>query len=329
MSNILSNRLGGLIFYSTASGGFYAATIGNNRRLEIYKCPSIASCAPVGSTFAPIFPNTWYFLVFQIKLSYSIVSLRADLYSTSTGGPLASVEYTDNTPLLVDTVGFIVWNRVGGQLTGYFDEAVLSKTDPRFVCVQNLPNGWRMEVWNYGTQLDATTTTPYACVQVFAGSPNFYSTILREGVIRVYDQANRLRASYPPSGSGIIIGGQIYKITSPPLQAFVRILDIVNGDNKPYYGILSLDTYSQSDFSEIQISLCNPSICSSQAISIPPPPDQTSEVVLLAGSVSYVSLGPLSYEAGASAQINLYLNYSTVPGQDGVVVSYPIVIILT
>lgn len=327
-NNETGNR-GGLIFYSRATGGFYAATIGNASTLEIYRCTSINpnNCSQVGVTGAGIAANTWYFIVFQIMLGSGSVSLRADLYSAQTGALLASASYTDNSPLSVDTVGLISWDaKSKPQTTVYFDEAMLSRTDPRFVCVQNLPSDWSMEVLN-GTLLGVSIAT-YACVQVFAGSPNGpYSTILRKGVVKIYDQANRPRASYPPSGSGLVIGGQIFSITPAPTA--VRILDIVNNDQKLYYGILILVNYSQSGFSGINIRLCNPSTCSSQSISIPPPPSHTSEVSLPAGSVSNVSLHPSSYSAGATALIHLYLRYSTAPSQGGVVVSYPIIVILT
>lgn len=321
INNVGLDSLGGLIIYSRASGGFYAATIGNKNVLEIYRCTSIdpGSCSLVGNSSVSISANTWYFMVFQIILRSGSASLRADLYSPQTGALLGTVSYTDNSPLSVDTVGFIAWSS-RGKVTAYFDEAVLSNTDPRFVCAQNLPAGWRMEVWNSTVLVGSSSTGPYSCVQVFN-----YSTILRQGVVRIYDQANNLRASYPPSGYGFIVGGQIFVITSLTSLS-VRILDIVNNDAKQYYGVLSLLSYSPQGFSGVSIGLCNPSTCSSQSISIPPPPSQTSEVILPAGSTSYVSLYLSSYAVGATAMINLYLNYSTASNQGGVVVSLPVVV---
>jgi hypothetical protein len=48
---------------------------------------------------------------------------------------------------------------------------------------------------------------------------------------------------------------------------------------------------------------------------------------LPASQTSYIRLVAV-FSPGASASIQIWLNYSTRPGQDGVVVSYPVNIIL-
>jgi hypothetical protein len=53
----------------------------------------------------------------------------------------------------------------------------------------------------------------------------------------------------------------------------------------------------------------------------------TSEITLPASQTSYIRLVAV-FSPGASASIQIWLNYSTRPGQDGVVVSYPVDIIL-
>lgn len=147
---------------------------------------------------------------------------------------------------------------------------------------------------------------------------------MRQGRIEVYDGNGNLRAAYPASGGTTIIGGQAYVLSAQP--ASVKILNIVNNDNKNYYAVLSLASQSVTGFASISIYLCNPSGCSSP-IQLPSGAQQTGEVALPPGT-SYVRLDYTPSQAGASASVNLHLRYHTVAGGLGPWVFYPISISL-
>jgi hypothetical protein len=171
----------------------------------------------------------------------------------------------------------------------------------------------------------ATSAGTRVSIPTFYGTANNHnSTILRSGRIEVYDNLGNLRASR----SEVIVTGRVYQLQVVGGSFYNRVLNVVNVDLKGYYGLLSLRSPpSYSGFSTLQLYLCNPSGCSS-ALDIIAGSTSTSEIALPASQTSYIRLVAV-YSLGASASIQTWLNYSTRPGQDGVVVSYPVNIILS
>ncbi|MFZ8822765.1 MAG: hypothetical protein ACO2O0_01235 [Desulfurococcales archaeon] len=310
-------RYVGITLYDRSTGNYYIAAIGNGNRLNILRCVG-GTCNLVASTGGlGLAINTWYFLVAY----WTPNTLSAYLYRTDTGALIGSISYSDGSPIGFNTVGFVVRGT-----RGWFDELVVAYDDPRAVYVDNVPSGWTVKIYN-GTVLvnQATSAGTRVSIPTFYGTANsHYSTILRSGRIEVYDDLGNLRASR----SEVIVTGRGYQLQVIGGSFDNRILNVVNLDSKGYYGLLSLRSPpSYSGFSVFRLYLCNPSGCSS-ALDIIAGSTSTSEIALPASQTSYIRLVAV-YSLGASASIQIWLNYSTRPGQDGVVVSYPVDIILS
>lgn len=325
-SNINSGRWAGIAFHGTATENFYACTIGNGGRLEIILRISFISefWTALSSVTASILSNKFYLLVCARNPSTGVII--AQLYDPSTGSLVASTSATDTT-IGPTSIGLVVRRTAGGGsgVSAVFDELVLAYRDPRFVCITNVPSGWGVEIYNGSTLIGSQISSGSAaevCLQIYGPSSpqGSYSTILRQGVIRVYDSSNILRASLGPQ---VIVGGSLYRLD--PQASTTRILNVLNLDGKSYYALLTLINYSSSGFSSIQIRVCG-STCSSW-ISIPPPPSQTTEIQIPSGT-GYIELSQTPTMSGAQASISLFLNYSTLPGQQGASVAYPISISL-
>jgi hypothetical protein len=316
MSNDLRvGRYVGITLYDRVTGYYYIAAIGNGNRLNIVECFA-GSCFLRNSTVGlGLSTNTWYFLVAY----WTPNTIRAFLYSTTTGALIGSTSFSDISPIGFNTVGVVAY-----RARSWVDELVVAYNDPRAVYVDNVPSGWTVKIYNGSTLVNqATSTGARVSIPTFYGTANSHnSTILRSGRIEVYDNLGNLRASR----SEVIVTGRVYQFQGTG-SFDNRVLNVVNLDLKGYYGLLSLRAPpSYSDFSTLQLYLCNPSGCSS-ALDIIAGSTSTSEITLPASQTSYIRLVAVS-PPGASASIQIWLNYSTKPGQDGVGVSYPVDIIL-
>jgi hypothetical protein len=314
-NNLLPGRYAGIALYNRSAGNYYIVAIGNNYLLNILKCVG-GTCNLVANTGnLGLSTNTWYFLVAY----WTPNTLYAYLYNTTTGMLIGSTSYSDPSPIGFDTVGV-----VARRARGWVDELVVAYNDPRAVYVDNVPNGWVVRVYNGSVLVNqATSAGARVSIATFYGTANSHnSTILRSGRVEVYDSYGNLRASR----SEVIVTGRVYQFQGTG-SFDNRVLNVVNLDLKGYYGLLSLRSPpSYSGFSTLQLYLCNPSTCST-ALDIIAGSSSTSEITLPASQTSYIRLVAV-FSLGASASIQIWLNYSTRPGQDGVVVSYPVDIIL-
>jgi hypothetical protein len=315
-NNLGAGRYVGITLYDRTTGDYYIAAIGNNRLLNILRCVG-GTCNLVANTVGlGLSTNTWYFLVAY----WTPNTLTAYLYRTDTGALIGSISYSDGSPISFNTVGV-----VARRAQGWVDELVVAYNDPRAVYVDNVPSGWVVRLYNGTTLLgSATSAGTRISFTVFYPRDGQHSTILRSGRIEVYDNLGNLRASR----SEVIVTGRVYQLQGTGGSFDNRVLNVVNLDFKGYYGLLSLRAPpSYSGFSVLRLYLCNPSGCST-ALDIIAGSTSTSEIVLPASQTSYIRLVAV-YSSGASASIQIWLNYSTRPGQDGVVVSYPVDIILS
>jgi hypothetical protein len=314
-NNLGANRYAGITLYDRSTGNYYIAAIGNNR-LNILRCVD-GTCTLVANTGnLGLSTNTWYFLVAY----WTPNTLTAYLYRTDTGALIGSTSYNDGSPISFDTVGVVAY-----RAQGWVDELVVAYNDPRAVYVDNVPSGWTVKIYNGSTLVNqATSAGARVSIPTFYGTSNSHnSTILRSGRIEVYDSYGNLRASR----SEVIVTGRVYQLQGTG-SFDNRILNVVNVDSKPYYGMLILRAPpSYFGFSTLRLYLCNPSTCST-ALDIIAGSSSTSEITLPASQTSYIRLVAV-FSPGASASIQIWLNYSTRPGQDGVVVSYPVDIILS
>ena len=310
-NNLGGGRYVGITLYDRATGNYYIAAIGNGSRLNILKCVDGSCDLKAFATGLGLQPNTWYFLVAY----WTPNTLSAYLYSTTTGALIGSTSFSDSSPIGFDTVGV-----VARRAQGWVDELVVAYNDPRAVYVDNVPSGWVVRIYN-GTVLlgSATSAGTRIAFTVFYPQDGQHSTILRSGRIEVYDDLGNLRASR----SEVIVTGRVYQLQDTGGSFNNRILNVVNLDSKGYYGLLSLRSPpSYSGFSVLQLYLCNPSTCST-ALDIIAGSTSTSEITLPASQTSYIRLVAV-YSSGASASIQIWLQYSTKPNQDAAVVRYPI-----
>jgi hypothetical protein len=317
-NNLGGGRYVGITLYDRATGNYYIAAIGNGNRLNILRC--VGGCPPnpnAATGNLGLATNTWYFLV----VYWTPNTLTAYLYRTDTGALIGSTSFNDSSPIGFDTVGVVAY-----RAQGWVDELVVAYNDPRAVYVDNVPSGWVVRIYN-GTVLlgSATSTGTRISILTFYGTANGHnSTILRSGRIEVYDNLGNLRASR----SEVIVTGRVYQLQVAGGSFDDRVLNVVNLDSKGYYGLLSLRSPpSYSGFSVLRLYLCNPSTCST-ALDIIAGSSSTSEITLPASQTSYIRLMAV-FSPGASASIQIWLNYSTRPGQDGVVVSYPVDIVIS
>jgi hypothetical protein len=310
-NDLRGGRYVGITLYDRTAGNYYIAAIGNGNRLNILRCVG-GTCNLVANTGGlGLAANTWYFLVAY----WTPNTLTAYLYRTDTGALIGSTSYSDGSPIGFDTVGVVAY-----RAQGWVDELVVAYNDPRAVYVDNVPSNWVVRLYN-GTVLlrSATSTGARVSIPTFYGTANGHnSTILRSGRIEVYDNLGNLRVSR----SEVIVTGRDYYLQ--PLGFDNRILNVVNVDSKGYYGLLSLRSPpSYSGLSTLQLYLCNPSTCST-ALDIIAGSSSTSEIALPASQTSYIRLVATPSASGASANIQIWLQYSTKPGQDGAVVRYPV-----
>jgi hypothetical protein len=316
-NDLRGGRYVGITLYDRTAGNYYIAAIGNGNRLNILRCVG-GTCNLVANTGGlGLASNTWYFLVAY----WTPNTLTAYLYRTDTGALIGSRSYSDGSPIGFDTVGVVT-----RAARGWVDELVVAYNDPRAVHVDNVPSGWTVRIYNGSTLVNQVTSTGVrVSIPTFYGTANsHYSTILRSGRIEVYDNLGNLRASR----SEVIVTGRVYQLQDTGGSFDNRILNVVNLDSKGYYGLLSLRSPpSYSGFSVLRLYLCNPSTCST-ALDIIAGSTSTSEIALPASQTSYIRLVAV-FSPGASASIQIWLNYSTRPGQDGVVVSYPVDIVIS
>jgi hypothetical protein len=322
--DLAAGRYVGITLYDRSTGNYYIAAIGNDNRLNILRC--VGECPPnpnAATGDLGLRPRTWYFLV----VFWTPNTLTAYLYNTTTGALIGSTSYSDDSPIGFDTVG-VVASRAPGLfrdlVTGWVDELVVAYNDPRAVYIDNVPSGWTVRIYNDTTLLGSVTSTgTRISFTVFYPQDGQHSTILRSGRIEVYDNLGNLMASR----SEVIVTGRVYQLQVVGGSFYNRVLNVVNVDLKGYYGLLSLRSPpSYSGFSTLLLYLCNPSTCST-ALNIIAGSSSTSEITLPASQTSYIRLVAV-FSPGASASIQIWLNYSTKPGQDGVVVSYPVDIVL-
>jgi hypothetical protein len=315
-NNLGANRYAGITLYDRSTGNYYIAAIGNNRQLNILRC--VGGCPPNPNATTGnlgLSTNTWYFLVAY----WTPDTLTAYLYRTDNGALIGSISYSDDSPISFNTVGVVAYSA-----QGWVDELVVAYNDPEAVYVDNVPSNWVVRIYN-GTVLvnQATSAGARVSIATFYGTANGHnSTILRSGRIEVYDNLGNLRVSR----SEVIVTGRVYYLQ--PQGFDNRVLNVVNVDLKDYYGLLSLRSpASYSGFSTLRLYLCNPSGCST-ALDIIAGSSSTSEITLPASQTSYIRLVATPSASGASANIQIWLNYSTKPAQNAAIVKYPINIVI-
>jgi hypothetical protein len=314
-NNLAPGRYVGITLYDRSTGNYYIAAIGNNMLLNILRCVG-GICILVNNTGGlGISTNTWYFLVAY----WTPNTIYAYLYRTDNGAFIGSISYNDGSPISFNTVGVVAYSA-----QGWVDELVVAYNDPRAVYVDNVPSNWVVRIYN-GTVLlgSATSASTRISILTFYGTANGHnSTILRSGRIEVYDDQGNLIASR----SEVIVTGRDYLLQGTG-SFDNRVLNVVNLDLKGYYGLLSLRApASYSGFSVLRLYLCNPSGCSS-ALNIIAGSSSTSEIALPASQTSYIRLVAV-YSSGASANIQIWLSYSTKPAQNAAIVKYPINIVI-
>jgi hypothetical protein len=325
---VMSNNLGadtyvGIVLYNRTTGEYYFAAVGNGSRLNILRCTG-GTCTLVASTSnLGLQPNTWYFLyaLWTSRTSWHEGGLSAYLYRTDTGEQIGYTFFTEAIFIDFDTVGIAAYNT-----QTWIDELAISSASTLAVSFSGVLSGWVVKIYN-DTVLVNQGVSPglLFVIYIFYGTANSHnSTILRSGRVEVYDSYGNLRASR----SEVIVTGRDYLLQGTGGSFNNRVLNVVNVDLKGYYGMLILRAPpSYFGFSTLRLYLCNPSMCST-ALDIIAGSTSTSEIALPASQTSYIRLVATPSASGASANIQIWLQYSTKPGQDGAVVRYPVNIVI-
>ncbi|MBE9390962.1 hypothetical protein IOK49_02560 [Fervidicoccus fontis] len=297
--------------------------------------------------------NNWYILVVNYVYASSSISISAYVYDTS-GALVASTSATINGRYLFQPsyVGLEI-DDVTNNLSGsgvYFDDFIISTTDPRYVNFLNVPQGYKIEVWdNLGNLINSTISTGNN-VQLYILSDIVVGTG-SGGSIIIGSNAGKYTLNYTVPSTDSILGGDTYTLTSGVLSfsfganktsinvsaaisgntynitGFI-LLSIINTDSSSYYVILFLNNMTGNMGSlNANIALYNSTYTSSNYI-------QISNGAILSNSTGWVSIPPNGYvnatfsgfftQSSQQATLYLQLEYCTMPNNQGACVFYPV-----
>lgn len=302
-------------------------------------------------------PSGWYVIVVNYAATGSAVNIYVWLYDLS-GGLVAylSASSTSARRFTPAYIGVEVdWTTsVGGSRgTVYFDDFIISTSDPRSVVFNGLPgSGYNVAIIDsFGGLVNETASTGSSLTlgvvsDVVVGTGS-------DGRIMVSFPNGFTGLNYTVPSSDAILGGDTYTLTyysitcsfgSNRTSASVSMrlsssslflsgavpIKVSNLDSKSYYLRLIMDSSSVIPSTlTVNVTLAispsnmvSPIRVSSGSILN----GATGWLTISAGSIVYVYVTGYFSSSGGSATMKLYLEYSTLPNGQGVNVYYPITV---
>jgi len=337
----------------TDLSNYYVFSINSSGYANILRY-SAGSWALLSYSSVPGYTNsTWYVLLVSYMRSGSVNSFTLYVYDVS-GNLLTTITASDTT-FTPKYAGLASYTSNLLYIDDIYDDFIVSTSDPRTVIFQNIPEPGYMVyiVDNLDNIVNYTTsagTTVYLGVvnDIVVGTGS-------DGKISITYSNNFLCINYTVS-SDAILGGDVYSlsyvrysinigsnktsasasniyISSSSYKISGAIpLNISNNDVKPYYIRLILDSSSSiSSYLTLNITIAlSPSVAAD--------PIRIVGGSVVAGSSGWISLSGGSYayiyvtgyytSSGQSSTLNLYLEYCSLPNENGVCVFYPIQMVI-
>jgi hypothetical protein len=301
-------------------------------------------------------PSGWYVIVVNYAVTSSAVNIYVWLYDLS--GSLVAYLSASSTSARRFTPAYIGveidWAHAGGgKGTVYFDDFIISTSDPRSVIFNGLPgSGYNVAIIDsFGGLVNETASTGSSLTlgvvsDVVVGTGS-------DGKVMVSFPNGFTGLNYTVPSSDAILGGDTYTLTyysitcsfgSNRTSASVSMrlsssslflsgavpIKVSNLDSKSYYLRLIMDSSSVIPSTlTVNVTLAispsnmvSPIRVSSGSILN----SATGWLTISAGSIVYVYVTGYFSSSGGSATIKLYLEYSTLPNGQGVNVYYPITV---
>ncbi|MEM0213927.1 MAG: hypothetical protein QW348_06690 [Ignisphaera sp.] len=289
--------------------------------------------------------DAWYTVVIIYIVTGNSISITAYIYDVR-GNRVATASATiTGTRFFQPSYVGVEVDRIIGTSTVYFDDFIVSTSDPRTITVQNVPVGYSVWLWdNLGNLVaSATATTSHIALNVVTDA------VVGTGI------DGRIVVRFPDgvpclvyTSGDAILGGDTYSLTTGTLSwspganytsvavsaaissssasvtGFI-VSSIYNSDSKPYYARLLLSDCIECTYLTANITIRN-STYTSQPIRIvggAPATTSTDWVVIAPSTRSNISFSGYFTAAGRSGTVFMLLQYCTQLG-GGVCVYYPI-----
>ncbi|MEM4919751.1 MAG: hypothetical protein QXQ35_00260 [Candidatus Nezhaarchaeales archaeon] len=301
----------------------------------------------IGRTSVPGYDATrWYTLVLNYIVTTTAVNFSLWIYD-DTGSLVATLSASDRggtrfTPAYAGvTIDTGTWFR--------FEDFIVSTLDPRTITFTGFYSGMGVEVWDNLGNLVNSTIAPAASFTLGVTRDIVVGTGVDGRIVVKYpDGLPCFVYNVPPTDA--ILGGDTYRLTSYAINTalganrtsavisatisasslattsaiFVRA---VNVDSKSYYARLILSSQSILDQLYANISLISPQSYTTTNITIVngvATSNLTSWIEIKPSSNINAVLSAYFPSTDRSATLYMLLEYSTLPGGEGVCVYYPI-----
>jgi len=293
--------------------------------------------------------SNWYIIVVNYTVISSAVNFYVWVYDVN-GAQVASLTASSTNIFTPSYIGVDV-----SDVTALFDDFIISNTDPRIITISNLPgSGYVVEVYDNLNNLVSTATSTGSTVSVNIVS----DTVVGTG----YDGSFTIRypngfpcLGYNVSTRDAILGGDSYSLSyssvttnigsnstsavistnisgSNSSKSYVLTLKIYNNDVKPYYIRLILDKSSSiSSYLTLNITITTSPSVTADPIRIvggSVVAGSSGWISLSGGSYAYIYVSGYYTSSGQSSTLNLYLEYCSLPNENGVCVFYPIQMVI-
>jgi len=302
-------------------------------------------------------PSGWYVIVVNYAVTSSAVNIYVWLYDLS--GSLVAYLSASSTSARRFTPAYIGvdvdWTTsVGGSRgTVYFDDFIISTSDPRSVVFNGTPgSGYNVAIIDsFGGLVNKSASTGSSLTLGVVS--DVVVGIGSDGKVMVSFPNGFTGLNYTVPSSDAILGGDTYTLTyysitcsfgSNRTSASVSMrlpssslflsgavpIKVSNLDSKSYYLRLIMDSSSVIPSTlTVNVTLAispsnmvSPIRVSSGSILN----SATGWLTISAGSIVYVYVTGYFSSSGGSATMKLYLEYSTLPNGQGVNVYYPITV---
>jgi hypothetical protein len=295
--------------------------------------------------------SNWYVIVVNYTVTTSAVNFYVWVYDVN-GYQVASLTASSTSPnrFTPSYIGV----EVDGP-TALFEDFIISRTDPRIITISNLPgSGYVVEVYDNLNNLVSTATSIGSTVNLDIVSDIVVGTGYDGSFIIKYPNGFSC-LGYNVATSDAILGGDSYSLSyssvttnigsnytsavistyisgSSSSKSYVLTLRIRNNDVKPYYMRLILGTSSSiSSYLTLNITIAiSPSVTADpiRIVNGGVVARSSGWIGVSGGSYAYIYVSGYYTSPGQMSTLNLYLEYCSLPNENGVCVFYPIQMVI-
>jgi len=284
--------------------------------------------------------GSWYTIVARYSVSGNTITINAWAYDAD-GNLAASASATISGPRVFEPAYIGV--EIDGAGAVYYDDFVISTSDPRFVGFSGLLSGMTVEIVDNLGNLVASGTPPLNVVtDIVVGTGS-------DGTIRVRNPDSTLCTTYTVPASDAIVGGDTYTLTmgsvsysigpagaSASVTAYIstsntsiNILRLYTSQDLYTKLLLSYISSPATLYANITISTASTSSAPIQIVGGTPANYSTSTVYVPAGGYAYINVTGYFTSTAQAATLYILLELCTLPWGQGVCAYYPIILDLT